>query len=307
MKIFKFIRKNLGEIKRFFIKSKNKNVWSTSKLVKGTMQLYKKQCGYSFDIHNPKTFTEKIQWYKLFYDNKDFVNIVDKYLFKKYISKRLGEGYTIPLIGAYTELNSLEKAWNSLPNTFVLKSNLQSDGKYIKIIKNKVDIKFKDIKKELFEWLNPKNTLINSYCRAYYSCTPRIIAERYETTLDNQLYDYKIFCFNGKPFCFYVAKNNFKDLNYPISFYDLNWNKLDVRYGKHITIDNEKKPKFFDEMVNISKNLSMGFPFVRVDFFETPKKLYVAEMTFYPGGGLTLYYPESFNKQLGDMFVIPQK
>lgn len=271
------------------------------------MKSYKGHFGYTFDINLPNSFTEKIQWYKIFYDNKDLVNIVDKYLFKFYIDEKIGGGYTIPLIDAWTDLNSLEKDWDSLPNIFVLKSNLQSDGNYIKFIKNKSNIKFKDIKKELSEWLNPKNTLINSYCRAYYKATPRIIAERYETTLDNSLYDYKIFCFNGQPFCFYVAKNNFKDLNYPISFYDLNWSKLDVRYGEHITINNEEKPKFFDEMLKISKTLSLDFPFVRVDFFETPTKLYVAELTFYPGGGFTSYYPESFNEYLGSLFVLPKK
>lgn len=51
-------------------------------------------------------------------------------------------------------------------------------------------------------------------------------------------------------------------------------------------------------MVELSKKLSHGYPFVRIDFFDTPEKLFVAEMTFYPGGGQTLYYPASDNEEM---------
>ena len=60
-------------------------------------------------------------------------------------------------------------------------------------------------------------------------------------------------------------------------------------------------------MLEIVKKLSVGFPFVRVDFFDTEEKLYLAEMTFYPGGGLFRYDPESFNKELGDLFILPKR
>ena len=69
---------------------------------------------------------------------------------------------------------------------------------------------------------------------------------------------------------------------------------------------NAEKPKHFDEMVEIDRKLSKDFPFIRVDFFDTDEQVYVAELTFAPGGGATPYHPLSFNKQLGDMFVLPK-
>ena len=60
-------------------------------------------------------------------------------------------------------------------------------------------------------------------------------------------------------------------------------------------------------MVKIARILSKDFPFIRVDFFDTDGQVYVAELTFAPGGGTTPYLPESFNKKLGDMFVLPKK
>lgn len=279
--------------------------WPTKARIKGIKRKYRNKMGYSLNYKHPALFTEKLQRYKLQYDRRDFPNVVDKYLFKAYIAEKLGEGYTIPLYGAWDSMDDFQHAWDSLPNEFVLKSTLQSDGKFIKIIRNKQLFVYEELSKELKTWLNPENTLINSYCRAYYRAKPRILAEQYVVQKDNQVYDYKVFCFDGKPHCFYVATDHFPGHLSHISFYDLDWNLLDVRYGNHPQCSADK-PTHFAEMLKIAKVLSKDFPFVRVDFFDIGKKLYVAELTLYPGAGMTPYDPESFNRELGDLFVLPE-
>lgn len=191
-----------------------------------------------------------------------------------------------------------------LPTEFCLKANLQSDGRCIKIIHDKNHVDFDVLKKEVSLWFKIENTLINSADRNFYKSTPKVFAEEYMTNFEDQLYDYKLFCFDGEPYCVYVAQDHFGKDGSHISFYDLNWNKMNVRYGNHIVGD-AVKPKHFDEMVALSRKLSEGFPFVRVDFFDTDEKLYLAELTFNPGGGFTPYYPESFNEKMGEMFVLP--
>lgn len=282
-----------------------KNHWPTFLLEYANMQLYKQKQGYTFDINNPVLFTEKIQWQKTRFNRPDLVRYVDKYLFKELIKEKLGEGYTIPMYGAWTSVESFRKEWDSLPEKFCLKSTLQSNGIYIKVIeKSKTDID--NLCQELKEWLKPKNLLIHSFCSAYYKAVPRILAEEYMESIKDQLFDYKFFCFNGNPYCMYAATEQFQDNRYPVSFYDLNWNQLDVQYGNHRT-EFIPKPPHFEEMKEIATKLSQGFPFIRVDFFDTPDKLYMAELTFYPGGGLTKYYPVEFNKLFGDMFELKRK
>ena len=93
----------------------SKNHWPTFLLENRLMSFYEKQVGYRMDIKHPPTFTEKLQWYKLYYNGDGHLErIVDKYLFKDYIKEHLGEGYTIPLLGAWTDINQLEKDWNTL-------------------------------------------------------------------------------------------------------------------------------------------------------------------------------------------------
>ena len=112
--------------------------------------------GYSFDLDSPRTFTEKIQWQKTRFKRQDIVRYVDKFLFKQLIKEKLGDGFTIPMYGAWTNVNDFRNAWDSLPEKFCLKSTLQSDGKYIKVIeKSQTDLE--ELCNEVKEWLRPKN------------------------------------------------------------------------------------------------------------------------------------------------------
>lgn len=268
--------------------------------------IYKKNMGEPLQLNNPQLFTQKVRWYELYYLHPDMPRIVDKFCFKKYIKEKLGQGYTIPLYGMWTSIKDLKRDWEKLPEEFCLKSTICDNGRNIKIIRNKKQIDIDAFVNDIKEWLNPKNTLINSYCNAYYGTVPRIIAEEYCENVAGQLYDYKIYCFSGKPYCFYAAAEhmNHNGNSYPISFYDLSWNKMDVSYGSHPPCDIEC-PKHLVDMVNIASKLCKDFPFVRVDFFDTVDRLFVAELTFYPGGGLTHYYPRSFDKKMGDLFTLP--
>lgn len=281
--------------------------WTDEEREYGLANLYFKKTGKNLDWDNLSLFTEKLQYYKLFYSNPELSRIVDKVEFKKYIEERLGEGgHTIPLIGAWSSVDDIP--WDDLPNTFVLKSNCSSDGRYIRIIKDKNTENFTDLKEEMKEWIRPQNTLIASYCHAYYDVTPMILAEKYEESIEGQLFDYKVFCFSGHIECLYAASEHFTvdDYvnDYVVSFYDVEWNQLNIKYENHPN-RNVPRPQHLEEMVALAKELSGGFPFVRVDFFDTPDKLYLAEMTFYPGGGFNRYHPSDIDEKWGKLFILP--
>ncbi|MBR6524006.1 MAG: hypothetical protein IKT39_05315 [Clostridia bacterium] len=278
--------------------------FSDERLRKCLQDLYFNKTGRYIDLDNPVTFSEKLQWLKLYYQHKDLARVVDKYHFKKYIEEKIGKGYTVPLYGAWKNVKDIN--WDKLPSKFVLKSNCCSDGNFIKIIKNKADVDFDNLKKELEDWLNPYKTLVNSYCRAYWKVKPMILAEEYVEQLDGQVYDYKFFCFGGEPKFAYVATDHFEGQISNISLYDLNWNRLDITYGVHPQ-NMVDAPNSLKEMIEISKKLSKEFPFVRVDFFELEGKPVLSELTFYPGGGFNEINPSSADKEWGDMIILPHK
>jgi hypothetical protein len=279
--------------------------FSTEKRVKKMLDCYEEQFGYRMDINHPKTYTEKIQWYKAFYTGDGHLDrIVDKHLFKQYVKEKVGDGYTIPLIGVWTDIKSLEKDWANLPEEFCLKSNVKYGGSWVDIIHKKSEVNFNKKKWEWAQWLLYKWSLINGFTVAYYNCTPKILAEQYVENVKDQLFDYKVMCFDGQPFCIEAAKERFGSNGPSFTFYDLKWNKLDVTSGHHPNED-IPHPNHLGEMLEIAKKLSEGFPHVRVDFFDTPEKLYVAEMTFFTGGGYSYYEPQSFNEKMGELFKLP--
>lgn len=273
------------------------------------MKGYSQAHGYSFDVYHPELFSEKVIWYKLFFNRPGLVNVVDKYLFKQYLADHVGKQYVVPLYGAWTDLDSFRKDWQKLPHSFCLKSTLKSDSQFIKVIHDKDLIDIEELCKEVKQWLKPKNTMLNSCCRAYYEAVPRVIAEELISGMD-QSYDYKFFCFNGKPTCIYTYANRFENDNnaatedYALTFYDLDWRRLEAHIGGKPNAD-VPKPKHFTEMLKVAEELSKPFPFIRVDFYENDERIYVGELTLYPSGGLLKYEPREFNKKLGDLFVLP--
>ena len=256
--------------------------------------------GYFPDLKNPKSFNEKLNWMKLNYENPLAKKCIDKAEFKDYVKERLGEGYTIPLIGVYNTVNNID--FDKLPDKFVVKSTLNGGAVGVEIVKDKRKL---DIDKLKYKF----NILNQEWNKSYYTILtngskdlkPRIIIEEYMEQLNGQLYDYKFHCFHGEPkYALAVQDRDLKG-GYKFEFVDMDWNRLDFHRGNKKNLIHSTKPKCFDEMVRISKILSKDFPFVRVDFYEVDGKVYVGELTFNPCGGFGKYEPREWDYKIGEL------
>lgn len=268
--------------------TKEEKEWYLSKI-------FYEETGYFPDLKNPKSFNEKINWMKLNYYNPIEKNIIDKYEFKNYIKEKLGEGYTIPLIGIYDSINEID--FTKLPSSFVIKITNQGSAQGVKIIKDKTKINIDKLKYELNDLMQNWNS-IYWWClsRGYKDIKPRILIEEYVEQKNNELFDYKFMCFAGKPCWVLVCSNRSKKISY--ENYDMDWNLIipSPKSAKKSTI---QKPNNFDEMIKIAEKLSAPFPFVRVDLYEVKNKIYVGELTFTPKGGFNNYY-RSWDKKVGE-------
>ena len=61
-----------------------------------------------------------------------------------------------------------------------------------------------------------------------------------------------------------------------------------------------EKPSCFDKMRELAAELSAGIKHVRVDFYEIDGHIYFGEYTFFSGGGFERFYPDFWEKRLGD-------
>lgn len=116
------------------------------------------------------------------------------------------------------------------------------------------------------------------------------------------LTDYKVFCFNGVPKIVYISKDKAEDPT--TDFFDENFNHLEMRMRDPNSKTVPKKPKFYDEMLDIARKLSANIPHVRVDFYYINNRIYVGELTFFHCGGLQRIEPKSWEKKMGEWIDI---
>lgn len=65
------------------------------------------------------------------------------------------------------------------------------------------------------------------------------------------------------------------------------------------------KPSNLEIMIRISKQLSKGILFVRVDLYNIEGKVYLGELTFYPDNGIGSFTPRKWNYRLGELLHLP--
>lgn len=117
-----------------------------------------------------------------------------------------------------------------------------------------------------------------------------------------------MFCFNGEPHHTQVDSGRF--VTHVHNIYDINWQFLPFRNNVSYPFDANNLmpvPKNYDKMVEIAKTLSTGHPHVRVDFYNIDGNIYFGELTFFHGSGMAAFYPEEWEKRIGDLIVLPEK
>lgn len=264
-------------------------------------RVFYRNMGYYLDLKNPQTINQKIQWLKLYYKDPTISRCVDKAEFKNYIKEQLGEEYVVPGYGAYANENDID--FDSLPNKFVLKSNVQSDARHILLIRDKSTLDIDKTKTILSTWLMKKNNLCSSYCNAYWDVTPKIIVEQFLEPKSGSIDDYKFYCYNGVCKHFLVCKDRGEHTKY-INF-DMNFECFAPSPNSYVVEGKYEDPDTIRAMVEIAEKLAKPFPFVRVDFYNVDGRLYVGELTFYPGGGYNTYSRE-WDKRFGDYLTLPE-
>lgn len=262
--------------------------------------------GSGFDIKNPKTYNEKLNWLKLYDRNPLYTILVDKYLVKDYVAGIIGREHIIPTLGVWE--NEEEIDFDKLPEKFVLKCNHNSGlGMCICVDKSKLNID--EVKAKLKLGLN-ENYYLKNREWPYKDVPRRIIAEKYmEGTKDNQqngLNDYKFFCFNGVPRFLFVATD--RQINETkFDFFDMEYNHLDIKNGHENASIPPSKPIKFEEMKRFATLLSKGIPHVRVDFYEVDGVVYFGELTFAHWGGFVKFDPNKWDFVFGEYITLPKQ
>lgn len=266
---------------------------------------YYLQIGKRLNLKKPRTFTEKIQWLKLYDRRPEYSDMVDKYKAKYYVENIIGKEYVIPTLGIWDRFDDID--FNTLPNQFVLKTTQAGGGMGVIVCRDKDKLDIFSAKKKLEYALGFNNYKVQREW-PYKNIVPRIIAEQYmedEDSKNNELRDYKFFCCDGSVKFFKVDFDRF--IAHKANYYDRDLNLLpfwEKSFGKDFTKEN-LIPENVKEMISIAEKLAKGIPFVRIDLYDIAGKIYFGEITFYPSAGFGLLAPDEWNEKVGDMINLP--
>lgn len=265
--------------------------------------LYEYFTGKKLNLKNPIEFNEKIQWYKVYYRPKILNQLVDKHAVRSYVIDKIGEQYLNDIYFVCDSVSEVD--FKRLPNSFVVKG-LHSSG-YNLIVRDKKKLNISKTKRLFRKWLRTNHYYRTGKEWAYKDVKPRLLFEKVmnEETRES-LTDYKFYCFNGK--AKFVDVHLDREESHKRAFYDLEFNKLPMKKLpiEKFVGDNLQKPSNYEEMGMLAEKLAVNLPFVRVDFYSINGKTVFGELTFYPADGRKDFFPNEYNKIVGDYFELPK-
>jgi len=254
------------------------------------------------NLKDPKTFNEKLQWLKLYDRNPEYIKMVDKLAAKKYVTSIIGGQYVTKVLKVWDRPEDIDLS--ALPDKFVLKTSHGGGGSGVVICQHKDSFDVRQAQKKLQASMS--YNIYRSLCEWPYDFVERkIFAEEYIES-EEELNDYKFFCFNGKVEYFKIDFGRF--VEHHANYYDKNCNiayfgEADLLpvYTHKIIIPNNIK-----EMIDIAEKLSKDKPFIRVDLYNVNGKIYFGELTLYPASGLGKFSPEEWDLYLGELIKLPE-
>ena len=264
---------------------------------------YKYITHHKLNLKDPKRYTEKLQYLRLYVYPKDPLvsKCAGRVGVREYLKENGLEEYLIPCVGVYDKFEDID--FDKLPNSFAMKCSHGCAMNYICYDKSKIDKEA--LRKQFNKWL--KTNYGKQTVELHYSpIKPQIIVEELMLEKGKLPTEYKIHVFNGAAKNLYVVTSRGVDIRY--NNYYIDWAPFDGSQfnGWKKTDYPLEKPKNFSKMVELAEKLAKKFPFVRVDLYNIEGKIYFSEMTFTPAKGTLILDDDKCDFEMGEWLDISQ-
>lgn len=259
--------------------------------------------GTLIDWESPKTFNEKQQWMKLYDRNPKYTKLVDKLEVKKYVEEKIGSKFIIPTLKVWDSADDID--FDLLPKRFVLKCTHDSESYILCTSKELLDID--EVRKKINNALKTNYFFVHREW-PYKNVKPRVLCEKFIGDEYGKVsYDYKVSCFGGEPKFYSVAVDRQTKLAF--YYYDVNHKDItdivvrEKKEKKNIDLPHKEQ---LDEMLELARILSKGFPYVRVDFMISDR-IYFSELTFFPDAGVGTDWNDNWLRKTGEMICLKEE
>jgi hypothetical protein len=244
------------------------------------------------NLRNPRRFSEKVQYRKLYGDRQLFTRLADKLLVKDFVAQTVGSNLVIPTLWSGETLPPAQERRWELP--FVIKANHGSG--WNRFVRVEEDLDWDGIERDCIKWIA---THYKRYLgeRWYDRIERKLLVE---PVIGDNLRDYKFFVFGGKVEFIEVDTDRFT--RHKRCFYDSQWNRLEFSLGYPLDTKPIERPIHLASMLDVAEKLAAGFDFVRVDLYDLEQGPRFSEITFTPDSGHKRFRPDKYDYIFGDLW-----
>lgn len=275
-----------------------------------------------WQTRRPSTFREKVR-YKMLRDHRPLIaTYADKAAVRDHVAAIVGEQYLPTAHAILDEAAGLRDI--RLPESFVLKPTHGSGAAIVVSPSAPADARLPtDAGSWQYSHVRPEAAPREALVRlgqgwveqlygqgpnkewAYGVIPRRLIVEEFlqgpqGTTPD----DYKLFVFHQE--CRYIQVDSGRFGRRTQDFFRPDWSHLPLSGGPPWADPQPGRPPRLDEMIDLAQRLAVGTDFVRVDLYDVGGEIVFGELTSYPAGGDSPFYPESFNAEFGQTWTVPK-
>lgn len=260
---------------------------------------YFQRTGRVLNLKSPTRFSEKLQFLKLNDKRPIYKIYADKVRVKDEVGRKVGFRHVIPNKLVIDDINDILAIHGNFENC-IFKATHDSGSRFI--VKKGQEFN----RKVIYDYFRPRMANSFYYGNAefeYKDIPPRVIVEDIISDGSGNLLlnDFKIHCFNGEPV--FIQTINSRVEGVKETWYDCNWNKLDMWYFSPNS-DLQERPIGLVGMLEIAKTLANNFPYVRVDLYQVKELILFGECTFRPYGGYMKWNRDMIDFELGELLDI---
>jgi hypothetical protein len=249
----------------------------------------------------PRSYSEKIQYRKLF-DRRPYLSETsDKHSVRTYAARILGRDLAPQLY--YCTADPRTIPFDSLPKRFVVKATHGSGWLWIVNDRDALDRAALIARCE--RWLRSDYSLRGD--EPFYASIPRqiIVEEFLDDGTGRSPADIKLLVFNQRVRVVQIDTDRFGA--HRRNFFDVDWNELPIHDVNGRVEGTVERPSKLGELIECAEALSRDTDFVRVDCYQVGNRICLGEMTHTPGTGLSPLYPAIWDDRWGAMWEMRVK